>query len=52
MRCNVATVAETAEENHVRKTALIVVGHCLGDDYELSRLYAADFSTEFREATK
>jgi precorrin-4/cobalt-precorrin-4 C11-methyltransferase len=31
------------------KTALVVVGRVLGDDYELSRLYAADFSTGFRE---
>lgn len=52
MRCTVADLHDTAERNHVRKTALIVVGHCLGSDYELSRLYAADFSTEFREATK
>ena len=52
MRCTVATLAETAERNQVRKTALIVVGHCLGSDYDLSRLYAADFSTEFREASR
>ena len=52
MRCTVADLHDTAERNHVRKTALIVVGHCLGSDYELSRLYAADFSTEFREASK
>ena len=52
MRCTVADLHDTAERNHVRKTALIVVGHCLGGDYELSRLYAADFSTEFREASK
>ena len=52
MRCTVATLAQTAEQNNVRKTALIVVGRCLGDDYELSRLYAADFSTEFREASR
>ena len=52
MRCTVADLHDTAERNHVRKTALIVVGHCLGSDYELSRLYAADFTTEFREASK
>lgn len=49
-RCTVGTLAETAENNKITKTALIVVGYCLGNDYELSRLYAADFSTEFREA--
>ncbi|MBE6990941.1 MAG: precorrin-4 C(11)-methyltransferase [Ruminococcaceae bacterium] len=52
LRCTVATLRETAERNGVRKTALIVVGHCLGNSYDLSRLYAADFSTEFREATR
>jgi len=52
MRCTVATLHETAQANHVRKTALIVVGRCLEGEYDLSRLYAADFSTEFREATK
>ena len=30
----------------MRKTALIVVGRCLEGEYDLSRLYAADFSTE------
>jgi precorrin-4/cobalt-precorrin-4 C11-methyltransferase len=52
LRCTVGTLPETAEENGIKKTALIVIGGCLGDDYELSRLYAGDFSTEFREARK
>lgn len=52
MRCTVGTLYETAQANSVRKTALIVVGHCLEGEYDLSRLYAADFSTEFREASK
>ena len=52
MRCTVGTLYETAQANNVRKTALIVVGRCLEGEYDLSRLYAADFSTEFREATK
>ena len=52
MRCTVGTLYETAQANSVRKTALIVVGYCLEGEYDLSRLYAADFSTEFREATK
>lgn len=50
LRCTVATLHDTAHANNVTKTALIVVGRVLGSDYELSRLYAADFSTEFREA--
>ena len=52
VRCTVATLAASAAENGIRKTALTIVGGCLGDDYSLSRLYADDFSTEFREAKK
>ena len=52
LRCTVGTLAETAARSGVRKTALIVVGRCLEGKYDLSRLYAADFSTEFREAKK
>lgn len=51
VRCRLGELAEMAEESGIRKTALIVVGDFLGGDYELSRLYAADFSTEFREAS-
>ena len=43
-RCTVGTLAE------IRKTALIVVGNCLGDDYALSKLYDPAFETEFRKA--
>lgn len=49
-RCTVGTLAETAESNQIRKTALIVVGNCLGDDYALSKLYDPAFETEFRKA--
>lgn len=52
LRCTVGTLADTAARSGVRKTALIVVGRCLEGEYDLSRLYAADFSTEFREAKK
>ena len=38
-----------AAENDITKTALVLVGDFLGDDYELSRLYAPDFSTEYRK---
>ena len=48
--CTVGTLAETAESNQIRKTALIVVGNCLGDDYALSKLYDPAFETEFRKA--
>ena len=50
MRCTVAQLAETAEKNCIRKTALITVGDFLGDDYALSKLYDKTFETEFRKA--
>lgn len=50
MRCTVAQLAETAEQNGIRKTALITVGDFLGDDYSLSKLYDKTFETEFRKA--
>lgn len=49
-RCTVGTLAETAEKNDIRKTALITVGNFLGDDYSLSKLYDKTFSTEYRKA--
>ena len=49
-RCTVGALAETAEKNDIKKTALITVGNFLGDDYSLSKLYDKTFSTEFRKA--
>ncbi len=49
MRCTVKTLAETARENNITKTALITVGDFLGDDYSLSKLYDASFTTEYRK---
>ena len=51
-RCTVSTLAKTAEENQVTKTALIVVGRVLDGDYSRSELYNPSFTTEFRQATK
>ena len=48
-RCTVGTLHETAEENGLRKTALIVVGRCLGEEYLRSMLYHPDFTTECRK---
>ncbi|MCL2166872.1 MAG: precorrin-4 C(11)-methyltransferase [Clostridiales bacterium] len=50
VRCTVGSLAESA--GGVAKTALICVGDFLGSDYALSRLYAPDFSTGYREATE
>ena len=51
-RCTLGTLEETARENHVTKTALVVVGGVLGDAFERSKLYDPSFTTEFREAEK
>ena len=48
-RCTVGTLHEVVTENKLTKTSLIVVGRCLQGEYERSRLYAPDFSTEFRK---
>ena len=49
-RCTVSTLAQTARENGITKTALITVGDFLGNVRSLSKLYSADFETEFRKA--
>lgn len=51
-RCKVSELAETAEKNGIKKTALIAVGGFLGDDYLLSKLYDPTFETEFRKASE
>ena len=49
--CNVSSMEKIAKENNVTKTALVLVGDVIGKKhYEKSRLYAPDFSTEFRNA--
>ncbi len=49
--CTVKTLAETAREHKITKTALVLVGDVIGRrNYEKSRLYAPDFSTEYRQA--
>ncbi|MBQ1332233.1 MAG: precorrin-4 C(11)-methyltransferase [Lachnospiraceae bacterium] len=51
--CTVGTLPETAKAHGIYKTAIILVGDAIAPDgYEKSRLYAADFSTEFRKASK
>lgn len=51
--CTVGTLAETAEKNHITKTAVILIGDAIThSSYAKSRLYAPDFETEFRKAKK
>lgn len=52
VRGTLGELTQLAKAHGIRKTALIVVGDFLGNDYELSRLYAPDFSTEYRKAAK
>lgn len=51
-RCTVATLDETVQQNNLTKTALIIVGDCMGEKYARSLLYHPDFTTEFREAER
>ena len=49
--CSIVTLYATALKHGITKTALVLAGDAiLHGHYEKSRLYAADFSTEFRRA--
>ncbi|MEG0597874.1 MAG: precorrin-4 C(11)-methyltransferase [Oscillospiraceae bacterium] len=50
-RCTVSTLAKTARENKITKTALITVGGFLGSQYERSKLYDPAFTHGYREGT-
>ncbi len=52
VRTTVAELAEAAKRENITKTALITVGNFLGSKYERSKLYAPDFTHEFREASE
>lgn len=48
--CKVSELFQTAGEQGITKTALILVGDAVAHQgYERSRLYAPDFATEYRE---
>ena len=50
--CTVATLERTAREHNITKTAIVLVGDVIAHrHYEKSRLYAPDFSTEYRKAS-
>lgn len=49
--CTVEQLEQTAKEHGITKTALVLVGDVIAHQhYQKSRLYAPDFSTEFRQA--
>ena len=52
VRGTLATIVKDIEGKDIDRTAMIVVSHCLGADYDLSRLYAPEFSHMFRKAVK
>jgi precorrin-4/cobalt-precorrin-4 C11-methyltransferase len=51
-RCTVETLHKTVTENRLTKTALIIVGNCMGEQYQRSRLYHPGFTTGFRESSE
>ena len=49
--CTIETLYDTSVKHGITKTALILVGDAIAhQNYKKSRLYAPDFSTEYREA--
>lgn len=52
LRGPLESIPAMAEEAGINKTALVLVGGFLGDDYDLSRLYDASFSHGCRRASQ
>ena len=50
VRGTLADIAETIATAGIKKTAMILVGPFLGSEYNNSKLYAADFTHEYRDA--
>lgn len=51
--CTVATLAQTARENGITKTALMIIGDAVAHhSYDRSKLYDPEFTTEFRKGTE
>jgi len=48
--CTIETLSKTMKENNINKTALILVGNFLGNEYKRSELYNPSFTHEFRKA--
>ncbi len=50
--CTVGTLAQTAAENNITKTALMIIGEAVAHSkYDRSELYNPAFTTEFRQGT-
>lgn len=52
VRATLETIVEAIRDKDIDRTAMIVVSRCLGADYELSRLYAPEFTHMYRKASK
>ena len=50
--CTLGSLADTAREAGITKTALVLVGEFLGEGFDRSRLYAPDFTTGYRKGTE
>ncbi|MHB1394584.1 MAG: precorrin-4 C(11)-methyltransferase [Clostridia bacterium] len=50
VRGTLEDIADRVKMEGIKKTALVVVGNFLGNEYELSRLYDKGFTHEFRSA--
>ncbi len=51
--CTVGTLAQSARENNITKTALMIIGDVVSHShYSRSELYNPAFTTEFRQASK
>ena len=51
--CTVGTLAKTAADHNITKTALMIIGDAVNAaHYDRSKLYDPSFTTEFRKATK
>ncbi|MBQ7479698.1 MAG: precorrin-4 C(11)-methyltransferase [Selenomonadaceae bacterium] len=52
VRGTLSTIVDDIQGKDIDRTAMIVVGNCLDAEYNMSRLYAPEFSHMFREASK
>lgn len=50
--CTLETLAVTAKQNNITKTALIIIGNCLSKECERSHLYSGKYETEFRKRSE
>ena len=52
VRCTVGDLAQAGDAAGIWKTAIILVGGFLGQNYERSKLYDPAFTTEYRQGTE